>query len=208
MSVFDSYYKKYDEWYEKNRFLYLSEIAAIKKAISKPGRGIEIGVGTGRFASMLGLKEGVDISKNMLALAKKRGIKVKHAAAEKLPYADETFDTVAIIVTLCFVKKPLKVLKEAWRILKFGGTLVVGIIDKNSRLGRKYKQKKSVFYKNAVFFSVKELKNIIKAAGFHTLKVYQTLFAGKDEIKKIQKPLPGSGKGSFIVVSAKKQKLF
>lgn len=50
MNIFDAYPKEYDQWYERNRFAYLSEIETLKKVISETGRGLEIGVGTGRFA--------------------------------------------------------------------------------------------------------------------------------------------------------------
>ena len=207
MKVFDKYYKQYDDWYEKNRFLFLSEAATVKKLIPENKRGLEIGVGTGRFALQLGIQEGCDVSKNMLAVARNRGIKIRPADAEKLPYKDKTFDYAVFIVTLCFVKNPLKALKEAYRILKPGGMVIAGIIDKNSRLGRKYRKKKSVFYENAVFFSVRELKGLIKSAGFEVTELYQTLFPGNDKKEDVQKPAQGSGRGSFIVVAAKKSSL-
>ena len=45
MNLFDRYYKRYDGWYKKNKFAYLSEVAAIKRILPKGGRGLEIGVG-------------------------------------------------------------------------------------------------------------------------------------------------------------------
>ncbi len=205
MRVFDRYYGQYDAWYEKNRFLYLSEAAAVRKGMPETGRGIEIGVGTGRFAVQLDIKEGCDISKNMLAVAKSRGVKTSLAAAEKLPYKDKTFDYAVIIVTLCFINNPLKALKEAYRVLKPGGRVIVAVIDRNSRLGRKYRKKQSVFYAKARFFSVRELKALIKKAGFKITAVYQTLFSGKDKSKSVQAPRTGFGKGSFVVVAAEKE---
>ncbi|HDQ26109.1 MAG TPA: class I SAM-dependent methyltransferase [bacterium] len=205
MKVFDEYYQEYDRWYEKNNFLYLSEAAAVEMAMPKKGRGIEIGVGTGRFAMQLGIKEGCDISKNMLKIAASRGIRTRADAAEKLSYKNESFDFAVFIVTLCFVKNPLKALKEAYRVLKPGASVITAVIEKNSRLGRKYRKKKSVFYKNAVFFSVSELRTLIKNAGFEVTSMYQTLYRGRDKIQDVQKPLPGSGLGSFVVISAKKQ---
>ncbi len=85
-NIFERYYKKYDAWYERNKFAYLCEIAALKKVIPKSGKGLEVGVGTGRFASSLGIKNGIDTSANMLKIARKRGIKVRQARAEKLPF--------------------------------------------------------------------------------------------------------------------------
>ena len=69
-TIFDRYYKKYDAWYDRNKFAYLSELEAIKKVLPKKGKGLEIGVGTGRFANSLGIECGIDSLKNMLTIAK------------------------------------------------------------------------------------------------------------------------------------------
>ncbi|MFP4466837.1 MAG: class I SAM-dependent methyltransferase [Candidatus Goldiibacteriota bacterium] len=204
MNIFDKKYREYDEWYEKNRFLFLSEAAAVKKAMPKKGRFLEIGAGTGRFAEILGIKEGIDISKNMLKAARARGIRTVCAPAENLPFEDGVFDCVVFIVTLCFVKDPEKALNEAYRVLKSGGIVIAAVIDKNSRIGKKCRNKKSVFYENAAFFTAAEIKKMLKNAGFNVDKTYRTLFAGNDNRKIIQKAVRGSGKGSFVVISAEK----
>lgn len=51
--IFDRYYKRYDAWYGRNRYTYLSELRAIRKFLPRKGKGLEIGVGTGRFAGPL-----------------------------------------------------------------------------------------------------------------------------------------------------------
>ncbi len=38
-NVFDSYYKKYNAWYDKNKFAYLSELEAVKKVLPRKGFG-------------------------------------------------------------------------------------------------------------------------------------------------------------------------
>ncbi|MBU2221175.1 MAG: class I SAM-dependent methyltransferase, partial [Candidatus Omnitrophica bacterium] len=136
--VFDRYYKKYDSWYDKNEFAYLSELAAVKMVLPKKGKGLEIGVGTGRFASALGIGYGIDPSRNMLKIARRRGIDARLAKGERIPFTDSTFDYIAIIITLCFVKDPLKALIESNRVLRNGGKVIFGIIDKDSFLGRFY----------------------------------------------------------------------
>ena len=117
MSVFDTHYKEYDKWYETNSYAYLSEIEAIKKVMPKEGKGLEIGVGTGRFAASLGIQYGIDPSENMLALAKERGVYAMRGIGENIPFPDSSFDYVAILITICFVQDPLKVLREAHRVL-------------------------------------------------------------------------------------------
>jgi ubiquinone/menaquinone biosynthesis C-methylase UbiE len=110
--VFNKNVKNYDEWYKKNKYIYLSEIEALKKAIPQGKKGLEIGVGTGRFAAVLGIGYGIDPSEEVLKIAQKRGIKTFLGYGEKLPFNDEEFDFVAIIITICFVKNPENVLKK------------------------------------------------------------------------------------------------
>ena len=62
--VFNDYTEEYEEWFDKNKFAYFSEIEALKKVIPK-GKGLEVGVGTGRFAEPLGIDVGIDPSKNI-----------------------------------------------------------------------------------------------------------------------------------------------
>jgi len=202
MSVFDRYYKKYDSWYEKNKFAYLSELEAVRKALPKKGKGLEIGVGTGRFAVPLGIAAGIDPSKKMLETARERGVDTRSASGECLPYAKATFDYVVIIISFCFVKDPRKVLKESRRVLKKNGRIVICIIDKDSFLGKFYLKKKSIFYRQANFFSVGEVRDMLKAAGFSRVSCYQTVFDFPDRMTSIDRPRKGSGKGGFVVISA------
>ena len=52
----------------------------------------------------------------MIKLARKRGIDARLGSGENLPFGNSTFDYVAIIITLCFVKDPQKVLKEVFKV--------------------------------------------------------------------------------------------
>lgn len=203
-NIFDRYYKKYDAWYEKSPSLYLSELAALKKVVPARGKGLEIGVGTGRFAVPLKIRYGIDPSKNMLKFARQRGINVRSGRGEKLPYKNSSFDHVVIIATLCFVRDPENVLKEARRILKTGGRIIIAFIDKNSILGKYYQRKKSVFYKKAVFFSVKDIRKWIHETGFTGFTCFQTLFGPLKKMGSLQTPRKGYGKGSFIVIRSHK----
>ena len=206
MNIFDHYYKKYDAWYDKNKFAYLSELEAIKRVLPKKGKGLEVGVGTGKFAQALGIKFGIDPSIEMLKIAKKRGINVRLGDGESLPFKNDTFDYVAIIITICFVKHPQRVIEESYRVLKNNGKIIVGIIDKDSFLGKFYQKKESVFYGKAKFFSVAELTNLIKNIGFNKFSYSQTIFELSDKVSSIEKPQNGFGNGSFVVISAAKNR--
>ena len=204
--IFNRYYKRYDAWYDRNKFAYLSELKALKKVLPKKGKGLEIGVGTGRFAAPLKIKTGIDPSKKMIGLARKRGVDARLGFGEKLPFRSGVFDYVAIIITICFVRDPVKVLKEARRVLKKNGKIIMGIVDKNSFVGKCYQKKRSVFYRKANFFNVKEATDLLNAAGFSKFSYHQTLYKPPSKINLIQKPQKGFGKGGFVVIAATKRR--
>lgn len=202
---FDEHYKEYDSWYDKNKYAYLSELEAIRKVLPKQGYGLEIGVGSGRFALPLGITVGIDPSKRMIELAKERGVDARLGIGENLLFKDSTFDYVAIIVTLCFVQDPEKVIAESSRVLKPGGNIIIGIIDKESFLGRFYQEKGSIFYGHARFFDIKEVIQMLRTAGFSDFLYCQTIFDYPDKLNAADEPLEGFGKGGFVVISAMKQ---
>jgi len=205
--VFNKHAKNYDEWYEKNKYIYLSEVEALKIAILKDKKGLEIGVGTVRFAAVLGIEYRIDPSEEMLKIAQKRGIKTFLGYGEKLPFNDKEFDFVAIIITICFVRNPEKAIKEAKRVLKIGGKLIIGIIDKNSPLGQFYLEKKKqghLFYKYANFYSVDEIVKMLEKYGFGNFKFYQTIFKPIEEFKEVEMPKEGYGEGSFVIIFAER----
>jgi len=204
VDLYDLNYRTYDKWYEDHKFAYLSELKALKRVVPKKGNGLEIGVGTGRFAAPLGIRYGIDPSKKMIPLAKKRGVIVVLGCGETLPFADACFDHAAVINTLCFVKNPNQTLRESHRVLKNSGTLVVGFIERNSFLGQAYQTKKSRFYKSAHFFSVEELTELIKSFGFSRFSFHQSIFQFPEKIVSIEKPKRDFGRGGFVVMAAKK----
>lgn len=61
---------------------------------------LEIGVGTGRFAMHFPHVIGIDPSLNALKMAERRGVKTVRANGEHLPFEDETFGCILIVVTL------------------------------------------------------------------------------------------------------------
>ncbi len=203
-SIFDKYYKKYDSWYDRYKFVFLSEIEAIKKVLPRKGKGLEIGVGTGRFSSALGISIGIDPSDKMLEIAQKRGVNAMIGSGERLPFHKGVFDYIIIIISLCFMVNPGKALEEARRVLKKNGKIIIGIVDKESFLGKFYQTKKSVFYEKAIFFSVQEVTDLLKKVGFVSFSYYQTLSVLPDRLKIVEKPKKGFGRGGFVVIAARK----
>ena len=190
---FDNYPKRYDSWFERNKDAYEAELRALSLVMRKRGRSLEIGVGSGRFAAPLGINVGIEPSLPMAKISAKRGINVVMGIAEHLPLKDESFDTVLMTTTICFVDSPSSSLREAYRVLRGGGALIIGFIDRNSPLGRAYaNNSKSVFYRDAVFYSLKEVYNLLAATGFRNLTTRRARIHLGDNDK--------NNKGSFIVV--------
>ena len=198
---FDEHTQDYESWFERNRFAYLSELAAVRQQLPAKGRRIEIGVGTGRFAAPLGIKFGIEPSYNMCLIAKRRGILAVRAIGEALPFNDAEFDAALIVTTICFLDDVAKALAETRRILNEGGCVVIGFIDKDSPLGRLYRQQmdRSPFYGVATFYSAAEVSRLLEQARFRDITFAQTLFQDLSQICAIEPVREGHGTGSFIV---------
>ena len=209
IKIFNENVEAYEAWYEKYPEVYLSEVAAIKEQMLKLPeniKGIEVGLGTGRFAKVLGIKEGIEPASEMAELALKRGIEVINGTAENLPIKDLYYDFV-LFVTICHLNNVKRAFKEAYRILKPKGSVIVGFIDKDQKIGKTYEENKmrSTFFRYANFYSVPYVTKLLKEAGFKDFEYNQTLFGELDEIKEVQLPKQGFGKGSFVVVKAVKK---
>lgn len=202
LTAFDQRTLEYDQWFDKHSTVYQSEILAIQQAIPKNKTGVEIGVGTGRFAQPLNIKFGVEPSENMARVAEQRGITVYRAYAENIPVGNATFDFALMVTTVCFLSVIPKAFSEVYRILNSHGEIILAIIDKNSELGKKYEMEKSTnkFYKDAHFHSTEELTELLKQSDFHNFQYWQTLISLKEN--EIEKPEKGFGKGSFVVIKA------
>ena len=204
---FEIYTLEYDDWFEKNHFVYVSELQAIRDQLPKSGKSIEIGVGTGRFAAPLGIKLGLEPSIQMRKIAEKRGVQVVEGIAEELPFADAQFDFVLMVTTICFLDDIDAAFRETHRALKNDGHFIIGFIDKNSELGILYEKSKNEnkFYRNATFYSVDDVIFCLKRNGFGQFDFVQTIFHPLNEIREIETVINGYGQGSFVVICAKKE---
>ncbi|HEX8708508.1 MAG TPA: class I SAM-dependent methyltransferase [Pyrinomonadaceae bacterium] len=91
---------------------------------SRP-RILDVGCGTGANLELLGRygdAEGVDVSPDALAFCRQRGLEhVRQGAAEKLPYADGSFDLVTALDVVEHLDDDVAGLREMRRVLRPGG---------------------------------------------------------------------------------------
>lgn len=202
---FEKYTERYDDWFETYDHAYESELKALRRLVPSDADGVEIGVGTGRFAKPLGIRTGIDPSEQMLRIAADRGLTAIKGVAEALPFADNTFHTALIVTTICFVDDIDRTLQEAHRILQSDGNLVIGYIDKESSVGQQYQERKdeNPFYRDAAFVSTAELVDHLELSGFEEFEFVQTVFDMPEELTEPDVVENGYGEGSFVGISAR-----
>lgn len=203
---FEIHHARYDEWFVHHAAAYQSELLAVRALLPWRGLGLDIGVGTGRFASPLGVRVGIDPAGAVLDYAVNRGISTVQGIAEALPFADSSFDYALSVTTICFVDDATTMLSEAYRVLKPGGELVIGFIDRTSDLGQHYlaHQEENVFYREATFYSADEVERLLYDTGFTQPAWVQTLSKTLDETDEIEPLRVGYGQGAFVVVKAER----
>lgn len=206
ITPFENHLALYEAWFVNNPLVFKAELNAVKSLLPAGDFGIEIGVGTGRFASRLGIAFGLEPSACMRSMAAKRGIQVLSGVAEELPLQSAIFDFVLMVTTVCFLDNPYQAFREAHRILKKNGCLLVAFVDRTSPLGKLYETSKqrSDFYREATFYSANEIVEIMEPTGFSRFTFQQTLFHGLAETSADEPVLPGYGKGSFVVLRGEK----
>ena len=203
--AFDQQSERYEDWFEKNEYVYLSEVKVLKHLTPLRGKSLEIGIGSGRFAIPLGIKLGIEPSKPMRDLARAKGLQVLDGVAQSLPFQNGTFHLVLMVTTLCFVDDLKASFMEAHRVLRKDGFLLLGFVDRSSPLGKVYEQRKhrSVFYREARFYSTADVVALLAETDFHTETVLQTVFGNPREITAIQNFKEGHGEGGFVAIQAK-----
>lgn len=190
-SPFDDLALEYDAWFDKEgSLIFFIEVQAFRELLPVlPKPWLEIGVGSGRFAQALGIEIGVDPSSKLLQIARRRGINAFLGRGEQELFDGESFGTVFLIVTLCFLDSPLDVLREANHILIPGGKLVLGLVLKESPWGQLYQQKKEEgnrFYRYATFYSYDEVASLLVQSGFVIENIVSTLFQRPGEVCHIE----------------------
>lgn len=163
----------YDGWYRDGKGRRAAELEnELFRKLIRPAAGLkilEIGCGTGHnlaYFDFLGLAAtGIELSPQMLRVAFTKlppCSRLIQGDARRLPFADNSFDIVALITTLEFVTDPPQVIAEAVRVCH--GSLYLGVLNRTSALGIqrriKARLRKSI-YQRARFYTIGELKDML-----------------------------------------------
>lgn len=93
------------------------------------GRLLDLGCGTGLLASRLGRRVvGLDLSSEMLRLARRRGAAAVQGDLDALPFSDHAFAAVLSFTALVDRDSAAPALGEVSRVLALGGPLVLTLL--------------------------------------------------------------------------------
>lgn len=208
-NVFESISEKYDSM---NSIISFNRHKSWRKDVMKkmnvqPGsEALDVCTGTGDWAISLAEKigetgrvTGLDFSENMLSIAQEKNkeydykqLDFVHGNAMDLPFESNTFDYVTIGFGLRNVPDYLTVLKEMYRVVKPGGTVVCLETSQPTLIGfrqgyyfyfkfimplfgklfaKSYKEYAWLHESTKDFPNKKELTKLFKKAGFNTVDV-------------------------------------
>ncbi|MCC3144545.1 class I SAM-dependent methyltransferase [Halanaerobium sp. Z-7514] len=221
MEKFNQGAADFEIWFKNNENIFLTELNALAKMVTKPEKCVSIGIGNGLFAEKLGIKRGVEPSHAMADLARARGIEVKAGKAEALPFADQSIEQILLGTILAYVEDKEKAVAEAYRVLKKGGEVIISILAAESSFALLYRLAfleghyrtmispqypyPMDFLAGTDWISSPELIAIMKKIGFKDLKFRQTLTKHpRYANEEVEESIPGYKKGDYVVIKGVK----
>jgi len=224
VSVFDNDASTYDQWYTTPLGKHADKVETnCALDLLKPSAGmaiLDVGCGTGNLSlklARLGCSiTGIDISEKMLTFAREKAQKEQLPAefmsmdASDLEFPEEAFDAVVSMAALEFMQDQQKTLDEMFRVLKKGGKLLVGTINRESDWGELYlrlAEKKDTVFRHAKLRTLEELTTF---KPYDFVSAEECLFVPPDaEIGELcedgEKKRYRKGRGGFLCALWKKR---
>lgn len=145
----------------------------------KGQRVLDLGSGDGlltaALATQAALAVGIDIDRSMLLAAMARtehrqppSARFVRGRLEQLPFRDATFDVVVAVTVLCLVSDQTFAVREAARVLRPGGRMVIGDLGRWSAWAARRRIKGwcgSRLWRSAHFSSAADLTRLLERAG-------------------------------------------
>ena len=130
-------------------------------------RVVDVGGGTGRGAEALSARERIvaDAAPGMTRQAYRKGFEAVRADAADLPFVAESADAVLVVDALHHFADPDGAIREAARVLRPGGVLVIREIDPTALVGRLTEFGEHLYGFDSTFFAPEELGRRVADAG-------------------------------------------
>ena len=161
-------YVRYLSKRSKRGLIYRNNFLYRKISNRLNGRCLDFGCGIGDMLAYRSNTIGVDINKENVGYCKSIGLECYQIEDGTAPFDDESFDSILLDNVLEHVVDPKSVIREAYRLCKFGGTFVIGVPGiKGFQADPDHK----------IFYDENILQQILETSGFSTkLFFYTPLF--------------------------------
>jgi ubiquinone/menaquinone biosynthesis C-methylase UbiE len=192
MAVFDGEASGYDNWFNTKLGRLVEKVETdLVLSFWEGENGLKVldfGCGTGLYSFLLAnLGHDVtayDISEDMLAKAKEKfsdqKIEFVLGVGNKFPFDDITFDAVVSVTAFEFIEDVKMAVAEIHRVVRPGGKIVIGTINKNGEWGKMYMKdyfQENTVFKHAKFMGNEELQNL-ELGEFKEIKESLFFFSG------------------------------
>lgn len=228
---FDEYAEEYDAWFLQNRNVLASEVLLLRRFLVDGGETLSVGCGSGLFEHLLrveheiDIRNGVEPAEGMARIAEKRGLTVARGTAESLPHEDGRFDTVLLNGIPSYVHDLERAFREAHRVLRSGGHIVVLDVPAESSYGLLYRLAAIVgtwddtalsrlapphpypveFAAAAIWRTTEEKAELLRKVGFLDLEFAQTLTRHpKFSDQRVEEPSEGFDRGDYVGIRCRK----